>query len=166
MNLLVSELLTILQEELEAYRQVLLLLTKEREAITDASLDDLLSTNREKETLLLAIEALEIARGLISKKLGDLLGFSPRQITLSFLAQQIEGPMSSKLKDYQQQISSLIGAAAGINRENARLLHHSRNITRQLMAILNSQDKFSPLYLPSGTVRSCLPLKGCNQWQV
>lgn len=166
MNLLVSELLKLLKGELKAYRQVLSLLSKEREAIADASLDNLLRTNREKEILLLTIETLEKSREVITKKLGDLRGLSPEQLTLSFLVQQIEGPLSSEMKYYQHQLASLIGEATEINKENGRLLQHSHHITGQLMAILSSREDLNPLYLPSGAVRPSSPLRGYNQWQV
>ena len=99
MKLLLNEFLSILEGEISIYASLLLALQKEKKAIVGSNLEELNETCRQKENLFLKIRILEEQRLITMDKLAENMGQSPRELTLTKLAQSVEEPQSTQLAD-------------------------------------------------------------------
>lgn len=154
MELLVNELLGLLEGEIDLYGSLLLALQKEKRAVVDSNLDELIETNREKESLFLKIRILEEQRLTILEKLAENLGQLAQNLTLTKLSQLVEEPQSTQLADCHSRFLSLTQSIHEVNLSNKALLNHSLDLVRSSLALLSDLMPSNPVYYKSGKMQA------------
>ena len=79
-------LLSVLNQETELYRSMLLLIEKEKNAAIQSELSTLIETGFEKENILLQLRLAEDQRSVLVKKLSEILKHSHRDLTLTMIS--------------------------------------------------------------------------------
>ena len=154
MKLLLNEFLSILEGEISIYASLLLALQKEKKAIVDSNLEELNETCRQKENLFLKIRILEEQRLITMDKLAENIGQSSQELTLTKLAQSVDEPQSTQLKDCHSRFLSLAQSIQEINLSNKTLLNHSLDLVRGSMSLLTDLMSSNPLYYRTGKMHA------------
>jgi flagellar biosynthesis/type III secretory pathway chaperone len=154
MELLLNELLGLLEGEIDLYGSLLLALQKEKRAVVDSNLDELIETNREKESLFLKIRILEEQRLTILEKLAENLGQLAQNLTLTKLSQLVEEPQSTQLADCHSRFLSLAQSIQEVNLSNKALLNHSLDLVRSSLTLLSDLMPSNPVYYKSGKMQA------------
>ena len=154
MELLLNELLGLLGGEIGLYDSMLLALQKEKRAVVESNLDELMETNREKESLFLKIRILEEQRLTVIEKLAEDLGQSAQNLTLTKLSQLVEEPQSTQLADCHSRFLSLAQSIQEVNLSNKALLNHSLDLVRSSLTLLSDLMPSNPVYYKSGKMQA------------
>lgn len=149
-----DELLSLLQEEMKLYRELVIILKRERRDIVDLSLDKLYESIKEKETCILKLRILEERGSILLKAVFRKLNFSQENATISDLIGQVEEPYFSDLNICHSNLKKLANSISGINQENGRFIEHSLACTNSSLSLLNYLNSPNPTYLPSGQVKN------------
>ncbi len=150
---LLDNLQTILLGEMDLYRELLLILQKEKEVMIDVSVDEIMKCIKEKETLALKLRMLEDSRIAVVKRLSDRLDIPEEDIKLSRLSEIVDEPYSSQFKRYSFDIRSLKRSIDEINQYNKEFIECSLASIRGSLSVLNLLNSPSPTYLQTGEVQ-------------
>lgn len=154
MESLLTELLGLLEGEIDLYGSLLLALQKEKRAVVDSNLDELIETNREKESLFLKIRILEEHRITVLEKLAEDLGQLAQNLTLTKLSQLVDEPQSTQLTDCHSRFLSLAQSIQEVSLGNKALLNHSLDLVRSSLALLSDLIPSNPVYYKSGRMQT------------
>jgi len=148
----VDSLIQVLEEQIKVYRQLLEVVRKEKDILVSANLDDLNENNRNKETLLIKVRALESDRlGLAGEVYANmsLPGETPRLLEI---ARHLPDEAGNKLRSIHSVLELLLKRVQEYNRQNEQLVQSAlNNITGAMNAIKGTlADK--PTYQKKGEV--------------
>ena len=150
MDLLFNKFLCLLEEETGFYQLLLLVVQKENGAVVDLKLKELNEAAKEKENLLLKIQILEEQRQRMLERVADSIGCPLQGLTLSKLSQLIEEPYSTRLKECNSNLLSLIQSIQEVNNSNKSLIVHSLKLVGSSLSLLDSLIAPIPVYCRTG----------------
>ena len=145
--------LDLLDGEATLYRTLLSVLQEEKKAIIDANLGELGETGKKKEELLLKIRTIEEQRQIMTKDLAESLKCSPRDLTITKLADFVEAPYAVRFKRLCSDLLPLAKTIRDINDGNKALLRHSVELVRSSFAFLNNLITANTVYHSSGRMQ-------------
>ena len=148
-----DSLLDLLDGEAALYRTLLSVLQEEKKAIIDANLGELGETGKKKEELLLKIRTIEGQRQIVTKDLAESLKCSPRDLTITKLADFVEAPYAVRFKRLCLDLLPLAKTIRDINDGNKALLRHSVELVRSSFAFLNNLITANTVYHSSGRMQ-------------
>ena len=147
---LLTDLSDVLGRELDTYRSLLSLLQKEREIVIDFSTEDLIQTNKEKESLVLKIRILEESRVALLEKLAARMGVSAEALTLSVLEERAKEPFATQLKTHRSNLLAILQSIREVNEGNRLFLQHSADFIKGSLALIRHLTASSPKYMATG----------------
>ena len=150
---LISELITILNKEIDLHKQLLSILHKEREFLIDLSTEKILDNSKKKETCVLRIKMLEESRLLLVDKLSQHYSIPSQGLTLSRIVSLVEGPPHFALDAAQSTLTSLIKSIKEVNQCNCLIVKDSLYYFNRSLDFLNYASSASPTYVDSGKIK-------------
>jgi len=151
---LLDKFLGLLNEEIGLYESLLMTLQKEKKSVVDSNLKQLNESSKEKENLFLKIRILEEQRLTILGSLGQKLGKPAHTLTLTELSRLLEDPYATRIRNCQSSFLSLAQSIKEINLSNQTLLHHSLDLVRGSLSLLNDLIPSNPIYYRSGKIHT------------
>jgi flagellar biosynthesis/type III secretory pathway chaperone len=152
MDVLLDAFIGVLENEIDIYRSLLLILQQEKEAVVFSKLRELDKSSKEKENHLLKIRILEEQRIKFLEKIADSLEYPSPQLTLNNLIQIIAEPYATRLRNAYNIISALVQAIQEVNNSNKALILHSLDLVRGSLALFNNLICPTAVYFRSGKV--------------
>ena len=151
-KLLVTSLVTVLEEQIRVYRHLLDIVRKEKEILIAAKLDDLNDNNRAKEAMLIKIRALETERLAKAHELFLDLKLQGEHPRLLEMARYLDTGSADKLRNIHSVMELLLRRVQEYNRQNEGLVQAAlSNITGAMKEIKGTlADK--PTYQKKGEV--------------
>jgi len=159
-DVLLSELITILNKEIGLHGELLSILHKDRELLIDLCIEDLFESNKKKETCVLKIKMLEESRLLLIDKLSQHYTVPPQELTLSRIISLVEEPFRSALNNARSNLSSLIKSIKEVNQGNELIVNDSLYYFNRSLNFLNYASSLSPIYVDNGKIKE--PKRFCS----
>jgi flagellar biosynthesis/type III secretory pathway chaperone len=147
---LYTDLLTILQQMVSHYHQLLELSEGERQVIAAASLPALLELTTQKETLLLELSIMEEGRQVLLRKLADQLSMPVSELTLGQLGNVAPEPFAARFQCCRVDLRALTQAVSQVNAQNTALLDASLETVRTSLGLISRLLEPAPTYGHSG----------------
>ena len=146
-----TDLLDILEKEVESFRDFLTLLQKERQYMIDLSLDKLHDCHNQKETIIFNLKVLEDARIELT---GEIQGDNQTAVSETLSAIIDKAPLRYKkgMESCQSNLKSLVDSIREINQINGILADRAINYTRNSLSFLNRLVSQLPVYHASGRI--------------
>ena len=133
---LLTDLVTMLRQEVELYRRMLTLVRRERGRIVKGELAGLVEIVQQKEFLSRDLERVHVSRSSVLNRLAAALEGEGATLTLARAAQIAPGETGEILSGLLQEFRSLVGLLVAANDINRTLLD------RSLECIQGSLDLF------------------------
>ncbi len=153
MNTLLSELVTILNREIELHKELLSCIQQDRCLLIDLRVDDLFENSKRKETLIVKIKMLEESRVSLVEQLSPHYEFSHQPLTLSDLVSAVEEPYRSALNTSRSTLHALIKSIQEVNQGNTLIAKDSIFYFNRSLDFLNQAFSVNPTYLHSGRIK-------------
>ncbi|MDY6949944.1 MAG: flagellar protein FlgN [Thermodesulfobacteriota bacterium] len=154
MQLLLGKFLGLLDDEIGLYGTLLLTLQREKRAVVASNLNALSESSKEKESLFLKIRILEEQRLALIGRLAQELAQEAQSLTLTKLAQLVEEPYATGIRNRQSSFLSLAQSIQEINLSNKALLDHSLDVVRGSLSLLHDLMPSCPFYYRTGKMPS------------
>lgn len=151
---LFDSLITLLQREIEVYRDILESVVEEKNILLKPSLELIYESNARKETLILKAKLLEEVRSGIVRKIAAALGKPEQEVNLSALALAADNNRSRLIKESRGVLSPLLKEIHDRNEKNKQLLDSSLVFVKSSIQFIN--DLISPClgYMETGKMNS------------
>jgi flagellar biosynthesis/type III secretory pathway chaperone len=159
-NGLLSELVAILDQEIELHKELLSLVHRDRELIIELCPEEIFENNKKKETVVLKIKMLEESRLLLLDRLSPHYGVSSPKLTLSKVASLAEEPYRSRLDACRSTLLALIKSIRDVNQSNSLIVKDSLHYFECSLDFLHYTSAASPTYLDSGRIKDPVHLRG------
>jgi len=153
MNTLLSELIDILNREIELHKELLSCIQQDRCLLVDLRVDDIFENIKKKETLSVKIKMLEESRVSLVEQLSPHYGISQQPPTLSDLASAAEEPHRSALNNSRSTLLALLNSIQEINQGNSLIVKDSLFYCNRSLDFLNHSFSANPTYLNSGRIK-------------
>lgn len=147
---LLSELITILEEEVEEFNKLLDLLLDQKSLLVDGNFEDLYPNMKKQENLTLKMKNLEINRRQKAKLLAQKLSIPIEELTITRLTQMVGDKYLVKLYKLKESLTSVVDKINYINKENKLLMEHALRIIRENIKHLVGIGDLKSLYDKSG----------------
>jgi flagellar biosynthesis/type III secretory pathway chaperone len=144
-----ENLLSILQQEVHLYRDLLDVLQREKQCMMDLALDSIHECNNTKETLILKLKVLEEARIDLIRDISETHGISS-PVTLARIIEVVPPAYKRSLEACRSNLVSLLNSVREVIQINAILAERSIHYTRESLTFLNRLTFTMPIYLSSG----------------
>ncbi len=151
---LFDSLITLLQREIEVYRDILDSVIEEKNILLKPSLDKIYESNARKETLILKAKLLEEVRSGIARKIAAALGKPEQDIKLSGLALAADEKRGRMIQESRSVLSPILKEIQERNENNKLLLDSSLVFVKSSIQFIN--DLISPClgYMETGKMNS------------
>lgn len=148
----VNHLLSVLEDQIKVYRQLLEIVRREKEILVSANLDELNENNRSKEAMLIKIRSLESARLKTASETHRALGLPGDEPRLLEIARNLDEENAEKLRTIHNVLELLLRRVQEYNRQNEVLVQSAlTNITGAMNAIKGTLEE-KPTYQKKGEV--------------
>lgn len=118
----IQGLLTLLQQEVALFEELLFVVEKEREVVESYRIEDLLESSKEKETCLIKIKMVEESKRSLIHRLSREFNVTPDELTLSKLCSITDHPTSLQLETFHIRLTELMKQIQGLNQMNKESL--------------------------------------------
>ena len=147
-NELINSLEDILVKEFRTLQSLMDITKRERLALAEKKIDDLMEIVEEKEVLLDQLGLMEESRQMITEKLAKRLGIKKKSYCLADILPEVDHYISERLNRLHGGITTLVEKTLIMNRGNSTLarskidwLEAAQNF---LLSIIPSSDSYSP----------------------
>ena len=145
-----NELIQILDVELDLHRKMLKVLSKEKNALLDARIDQFTVAGMEKKTLIMNIASLEKKRLGLLGLLEIHFGLTPQTLKLSRLVGLVPEFYARQLNDHRQSLIEITRQIKKANRSIEHLVSQALETTRESIAFITNLIKSHSTYYASG----------------
>lgn len=152
MTVLLDAFIGVLENEIDIYQSLLLILQQEKEAVVFSKLRELNESSKEKENHILKIRILEEQRIKLLEKIAESLEYPSPQLTLANLIQIIAEPHATRLKNTYDILFALVQSIQEVNNSNKALIFHSLDLVKCSLALFNNLICPTSVYFRSGKV--------------
>lgn len=146
----VQGLLTLLRQEVALCEELIFVLENERECLKSYKIENLLESNKEKETCLIKIKMVEESRRSLIQRLAKAFHCQPDELTLPVLISITETPISSQLETYHTRLTELTRQIQGFNQRNKVFLQSSMDQVQICLSVLGSHGANKKVYQATG----------------
>ena len=153
MGTLLSELIAILEKEIELHKELLSFLHKDRGLLVDLCIDGIFENNKKKETCILKIKMLEGSRSSLINRLSQHYAIPSQELTLSKIVSLIEEPYRSTLDTARSILTALMKSIREVNQGNCLIVKDSLYYANRSLDFLNYSSSISPTYMDSGKIK-------------
>ncbi|MBI4715673.1 MAG: flagellar protein FlgN [Nitrospirae bacterium] len=144
-----ENLVSVLQNEVHLYRDLLDLLQREKRCMMDLALDNIHECNNLKETLILKLRVLEESRIELIQDIASASGLE-NPVTLGRIIEVAPPIYGKPLESCRSNLVSLLSSVREVVQINAVLAERSIHYTRDSLSFLNRLTHTMPVYLSSG----------------
>jgi flagellar biosynthesis/type III secretory pathway chaperone len=113
-------LIDLLAQEEAIYRDMLVLLDEEREAMLRMRVDQVMRLTSRKETFVLRVKALDESRKMLARRLAAALGMPSDQVTVTRLCDSAPAGVAKRLAAAGAQLRHAVGACKAKNDANGQ----------------------------------------------
>ena len=153
MDTLLTELITILNKEIELHKQLLLLLQNDRHFLIDLATEEIFENIKKKETCTLKIKMLEESRTSLIDRLSQHCSIHSQEMTLSKIVSLAAEPYRSTLDTSRSVLTALIKSIKETNQINHFIIKDSLCYFKRSLDFLNNASAASPTYAHSGKIK-------------
>ncbi len=147
-----NELLSILEDDIELYEEMLLISEKEKEAMLSYALDDILECQNERKLKnVKALELEEKRRAVMSAVSAD-MGVSANKLTVSQIIKESESEVTGSIKTCSSKLREITGILMRRESENRVIAERALSLIDQSVKILSGVNSKEPVYLANGAV--------------
>ena len=137
-NGLLDSLLSVIKKEVEVYKELQFIITKEFDVLMQPTLDLLSYSNTKKDTCILKARMLEEVRSNIVKKIARFLGREEKEINFTVLSSYGDKSRTAELDTQRKILFPLIQGINEANEKNKGLLDFSLSYVRSSMDFVNN----------------------------
>ena len=153
MELPISELIEIVENEVCAFQRLLDNMEREQRALVANDVEGLDAMVAEQQSLTEEAGRLEAERSRVVTSLSAVLGEEPDSVTLKRLVEQIQGPQSERLGEMRETLIDLQEKIRRTNRHNLLLIKQSMKYVDKTLQVLTGGDGSEGVYAQSGKVQ-------------
>ncbi len=139
-------------EEIEAFRQLFDLLSKQQELIVQRRIDDLRENVTEEEELILRMRDLEKDRINKTEALSDTLGIAPGELTLAEIIRTVEDRYAVRLSQLRDGLLTLMENIDSTNTINRFLIEEGLRFVEKNIHLLTGGEGIGAIYERTGRV--------------
>ena len=136
MNTTFNRLLTVLDQEIEAYEAMQTILAEEKKLASFSNHEQFLTVGEKKQSLVDELKAMEMTRCEISGELSRELGLDEAVVTVSGLVRHLAGHDAVLLDTRSNTLKKRIKQVRMANDANARLLYHHLNLIQGALNLI------------------------------
>jgi flagellar biosynthesis/type III secretory pathway chaperone len=149
----ISELIEIVENEVCAFQRLLDNMEREQRALVANDVEGLDAMVAEQQSLTEEAGRLEAERSRVVTSLSAVLGEEPDSVTLKRLVEQIQGPQSERLGEMRETLIDLQEKIRRTNRHNLLLIKQSMKYVDKTLQVLTGGDGSEGVYAQSGKVQ-------------
>ena len=157
-----NQLLSTLDDEANAYREMQTILSREKAAASLSDRDRFIRVGQDKEALVQALQQMESRR----KSLVDLLAaeyeIHQRPLTITLLSRFVGAPYSDQLLDKARRLKLLIKTVQAENNANSQLFSHYLDLIHGSLKLLNDLIYGQSIYHKPGTGKQASGYDTCR----
>jgi len=132
----VSELLTLIREEISLYRDLIEHARRKTALLVQGSVQAILESNKVDETFNIKLRMLEDEVRRLCFELCQTVRLPRKEFTLLKLAESFEKPVADEIKSQTGLFKNLIEQLKSVNRRNMKLIESSVSYSRGLLDLL------------------------------
>jgi flagellar biosynthesis/type III secretory pathway chaperone len=164
MRTLLTELATLLQQEIDRYRHLLTLVRRERRGIVHGELAGLVGVVRKKEAATRDLEQVEAARVCLLQRIAIVSGRGEESLTLARVIEMAPEDLKGTLADLLAEFRGVVGLLIAANDINRELLDKSLEFVHGSLALFHTVGANPPTYGAGGRISEARrPLAVVNQ---
>jgi len=145
-----QDLMTILQEEVEAFRSLRDLLTEEQEALVRDDVETIRSAAERQERVAEEIRLIEARRLHVVRSIGGRCGLRDDPLTLTRISGLCEKEDGERMRAMRGELLDLHADIRQKNRNNALLIRHAMRYVDRTLQLLKGGDGSNRVYQRTG----------------
>jgi flagellar biosynthesis/type III secretory pathway chaperone len=131
----VSDLLRIVREEINLYRDLVEHARRKTALLVQGSVDAILESNKIEESFNSKLRALEMEMARLCQELSRTFQIPREEFTLMKLAESIEQPFALEIRSQTTLFRNIVRQLKSVNQRNRTLIEKSLHYSRGLLAI-------------------------------
>jgi flagellar biosynthesis/type III secretory pathway chaperone len=151
MDRVLLSLTKLVEREVQAFRELLDLLTQQRDCIVDRRVDDLTCVVEQEEALIAETRDLERRRERQVEELSGRLGRPGEMMTLAQIIEAVEGAYAIHLSELRDSLLTVMGKLQMANERNRFLIEHALGYVDHHIRLLTTQDVKGASYTQQGS---------------
>lgn len=149
---LAEQLIGSLDDLVKVYRNLLEVVRKEKEILTEGQLDDLIENNKVKDAMLVRIRTLENQRTRLARDLTLIVGGDHDQPRLLDLANRCSEKHNERLRNLHAVLELLVRRVAELNKQNEHLVQAALDHISGAIDSIRDGLKPKPVYARQGQI--------------
>ena len=125
MKALITEMISIIREEMKIYNELLSLSKDKTDIIVKGKVNELDNMVKVEQEHIVQLGGLEGQREEIVDKIAKQINISPSELTMSKLVERLDQYQAQELKKYQLNLSSILSELKELNDLNSKLVKNS-----------------------------------------
>jgi hypothetical protein len=134
----VSDLLGIVREEINLYRDLVEHARRKTALLVQGSVDAILESNKIEESFNSKLRALEMEMARLCQELSRTFQIPREEFTLMKLAESIEQPRALEIRSQTTLFRNIVRQLKSVNQRNRTLIEKSLHYSRGLLAIFSN----------------------------
>jgi len=134
----VSDLLGIVREEINLYRDLVEHARRKTALLVQGRVDAILESNKIEESFNSKLRALEMEMARLCHELGRTFQIPREEFTLMKLAENIEQPLALEIRSQTTLFRNIVRQLKSVNQRNRTLIEKSLHYSRGLLAIFSN----------------------------
>jgi hypothetical protein len=131
----VSDLLRIVREEINLYRDLVEHARRKTALLVQGSVDAILESNKIEESFNSKLRALEMEMARLCQELSRTFQIPREEFTLMKLAESVEQPFALEIRSQTTLFRNIVRQLKSVNQRNRTLIEKSLHYSRGLLAI-------------------------------
>ena len=141
----ISDLLGIVREEINLYRDLVEHARRKTALLVQGSAEAILESNRIEETFNSKLRALEMEMTRICRDLGRAFRIPREELTLMKLADHLEQSLALEIRSQTALFRNIVKQLKSVSQRNMRLIEKSIHYSRGLLALIaNASGSYRP----------------------
>ncbi len=138
MENLISDLLSIVREEVDTYRDLIEHARRKTAILVQGRVDAILESNKIEETFNIKLQILEAEIKRLCSELCGALRIPREEFTLLKLADGVEQSVAAEIKSQTNLFKNLIAELKSVNQRNMKLVENSVHYSKGLLDFLSN----------------------------
>jgi hypothetical protein len=134
----VSDLLRIVREEINLYRDLVEHARRKTALLVQGSVNAILESNKVEESFNSKLRALEMEMARLCQELSRAFQIPREEFTLMKLAESIEPPLALEIRSQTTLFRNIVQQLKSVNQRNRTLIEKSLHYSRGLLAIFSN----------------------------
>ncbi len=134
----VSDLLGIVREEINLYRNLIEHTQQKTALLVQGSIDAIQESNRIDESFNAKLRALEVEMGRVCRELGQGFCIPREEFTLMELADKLDPSIAFEIRSQTTHFREIVNQLKSISRRNRTLIEKSVHCSRGLLSLISN----------------------------